>query len=229
MHFRRLPLVLAAGALLALGTLALPGAWQANAQTNPTVQTKDIGGNTGTVLTDAQGKTLYTFSLDTDGTSHCTGQCATAWPPLLLNSGNPVAPSGLSGNLGVITRSDGQRQVTYNNQPLYYFSGDSQAGQANGEGRSAFNGTWRVAQPQGAANASNGAAAPGQQSSSNQSPSSNQPSANPSSMPATGTGGLVGQPSALPLQLMLVGLAALLLSGVAGFSLAHARRSASKR
>ncbi|HZU75673.1 MAG TPA: hypothetical protein VFA70_02855 [Dehalococcoidia bacterium] len=184
----------------ALLALAL-GASGVGAQTNPTVQTRDLGGNTGTVLTDGQGKTLYTFSLDTDGTSHCTDACATAWPPLALASGNPVAPSGLSGSLGVITRSDGTRQVTYNNQPLYYFSGDSAAGQANGNGRSAFNGTWRVAQPAGAATASSGAPAPA---------SNGQPAA--SSLPASGTGGLIGHSDTRVVLLVLVG-GALLIAG----------------
>jgi len=175
------------------------------AQANPTVQTRNLGGNTGTVLTDGQGKTLYTFSLDTDGTSHCTGDCASAWPPLALASGNPVAPAGLTGSLGVIMRSDGTRQVTYNDQPLYSFSGDSAAGQANGGGRSAFNGTFRVAQPAGAANASAGAPAPG---------SSGGQTA-PSAMPASGTGGLVGRSAHRAQLFLLAGLVTLLLSGTA--------------
>jgi predicted lipoprotein with Yx(FWY)xxD motif len=181
-------------ALAALLTAVLPqvGPGSVAAQTGPTVQTRDLGGNTGTVLTDGQGKTLYTFSQDTNGASACSDACATAWPPLELAAGNPVAPSGLTGQLGVITRADGKRQVTYNNQPLYYFSRDTAAGQATGGGVSAFNGTFRVAQPAGAANASAGASGPA------------------SALPASGTGGLVGNsgvPGVLVAMLVLAGLA----------------------
>lgn len=203
--------------LVPLALLVGIGTAGVGAQAAPTVQTKDIGGNTGTVLTDGQGKTLYTFSLDTDGTSHCTDACATAWPPLLLNSGNPVAPSGLSGSLGLITRADGSHQVTYNNQPLYYFSGDSAAGQANGNGRNAFNGTWRVAQPAGAATASNGATPPPGGATAGQ--SGGQGSAQ--AMPATGTGGLGNTPDrTAPLLLALLAV----MLGTSGVALVRRAR-----
>jgi predicted lipoprotein with Yx(FWY)xxD motif len=39
-------------------------------------------------------------------------------------------------------RSDGKPQVTYNGHPLYLFSGDSNSGDTNGEGISAFGGIW---------------------------------------------------------------------------------------
>jgi predicted lipoprotein with Yx(FWY)xxD motif len=38
----------------------------------------------------------------------------------------------VTGNLGTITRTDGSLQVTYNGLPLYFFSGDKAAGDANG-------------------------------------------------------------------------------------------------
>jgi predicted lipoprotein with Yx(FWY)xxD motif len=189
--------------LLAIGTtvVSLAGHGGVSAQANPTVQSQNIGGNTGTVLTDNAGKTLYTFSLDTDGTSHCADACATAWPPLELASGNPTPPTGLSGSLGVINRSDGKRQVTYNNQPLYYFSRDTAAGQATGGGVSAFNGTFRVAQPAGVGNASAGAPAPGG-------------AATVSGLPSNGTGGLMGNGSRSSMLLGMLALAGFALSGL---------------
>jgi predicted lipoprotein with Yx(FWY)xxD motif len=36
--------------------------------------------------------------------------------------------------VGSITRDDGTTQGTYNGWPLYYFSGDSAAGDVNGQG-----------------------------------------------------------------------------------------------
>ena len=37
----------------------------------------------GSVLVDADGKTLYIFTADSGGKSACNGDCAAAWPPLL--------------------------------------------------------------------------------------------------------------------------------------------------
>jgi predicted lipoprotein with Yx(FWY)xxD motif len=97
----------------------------------------------GALLTDAQGWTLYIFTRDRPGVSVCTGQCAVNWPPLTIE-GDPVAPPDLPGELGVIVRPDGGRQVTYNGMPLYYFAGDAQPGDVNGHG---VGGVWLIAQP----------------------------------------------------------------------------------
>ncbi len=51
--------------------------------------------------------------------------------------------------LGTIKRTDGTTQVTYNKHPLYYYSGDSQAGQQNGQGLNAFGALWYVVGPAG--------------------------------------------------------------------------------
>ncbi len=107
-------------------------------------------GSLGPVLTDASGKTLYIFTKDQAGSgkSVCNGGCAQAWPPLLLPSGDPVKPQGLSGDLTVITRDDGTREVAFNGQPLYYYSKDSAPGDTNGQG---VGNVWFAAQPSGAA------------------------------------------------------------------------------
>jgi predicted lipoprotein with Yx(FWY)xxD motif len=88
------------------------------------------------VLTNAQGFTLYMYAPDTSTTSNCTGGCASTWPPV---PGPVTAGSGVTGTLGVITRSDGTKQATYNGHPLYMYSGDSAAGQNNGNG---IGGVW---------------------------------------------------------------------------------------
>lgn len=93
----------------------------------------------GTVLANSAGLTVYWFSADHGTTSACTGSCAAAWPPVI---GAPKAASGvtLSGTLGTITRSGGQKQATYNGHPLYTFKIDTAPGQVSGNGVVAFGG-----------------------------------------------------------------------------------------
>jgi predicted lipoprotein with Yx(FWY)xxD motif len=89
----------------------------------------------GNILTDADGRTLYRFTRDTVNTSSaCYAQCAVTWPPLLIADGNPAAGEGVNGELlGVLTRTDGARQVMYNGMPLYYYHEDQNPGDANGQ------------------------------------------------------------------------------------------------
>ncbi|MGA3030178.1 MAG: hypothetical protein ABSE58_05470 [Candidatus Limnocylindrales bacterium] len=97
----------------------------------------------GAYLTGQNGMTLYVLTADTADTSTCSGSCATNWPPLSAASGATITgPSGATGAFATITRSDGSMQVTYNHMPLYYFAGDSAAGDTNGQGK---NGVWFVA------------------------------------------------------------------------------------
>ena len=109
-------------------------------------QTATVGtassGNLGTILVDSQGRTLYLFEKDTGTKSACFGACATAWPPL-RDSGKPTAGSGLNASLlGTTNRSDGNPQVTYNGHPLYTFIMDQNPGDTNGQGSTAFGGSW---------------------------------------------------------------------------------------
>jgi predicted lipoprotein with Yx(FWY)xxD motif len=95
----------------------------------------------GTVLTTAQGFTLYWFAKDTPTMSNCTGSCATFWPPLV---GKPTMGSGasLAGHLGTIKRAGGQVQATYDGHPLYLYKGDTAAGQVHGNDLTASGGLW---------------------------------------------------------------------------------------
>ena len=59
------------------------------------------------------------------GAPACQGSCALIWPPV-LTAGRPVAGPGVDQHaLGVITRPDGTRQVTYQGKPLYLFIKDA--------------------------------------------------------------------------------------------------------
>ena len=97
----------------------------------------------GAYLTGMNGMTLYVLTKDTPDTSSCSGGCATNWPPLSVASGATITgPSGATMAFATITRADGIVQATYNHMPLYYFAGDSAAGDTKGQGS---NGVWFVA------------------------------------------------------------------------------------
>jgi predicted lipoprotein with Yx(FWY)xxD motif len=97
-----------------------------------------------TVLTNAQGLTLYYFDPDTATTAACTGACAQAWPPLLFaGSGQPTAAGSLPGQLTVVKAANGM-QVAYNGHLLYTFKEDEKPGTAEGDG---LLGKWHVATP----------------------------------------------------------------------------------
>jgi predicted lipoprotein with Yx(FWY)xxD motif len=111
-----------------------------------TVAERNISGTE--VLTNSAGLTLYWFVPDTSTTSNCNGSCATFWPPV---KGPVTAGSGVTGTLGVITRSDGTMQATYDGHPLYTYVGDSAPGQANGNGKNLSGGVWHEVTVSGAA------------------------------------------------------------------------------
>jgi predicted lipoprotein with Yx(FWY)xxD motif len=105
----------------------------------------------GSILVDGKGRTLYLFQKDQPNQSACSGACVSAWP-VDPSSGTPKAGSGVKASLlSTIKRTDGSTQVTYNKHPLYYYSGDTQAGQQNGQGLNAFGALWYVVAPAGAA------------------------------------------------------------------------------
>jgi predicted lipoprotein with Yx(FWY)xxD motif len=105
----------------------------------------------GNILVDARGRTLYLFEKDKHGGSACYGACATYWPPL-LSSAKPRAARGVRASLlGVTTRTDGKRQVTYAGRPLYTFIEDKRAGQTTGQGLTEFGAAWDVVAASGRA------------------------------------------------------------------------------
>ncbi len=100
-----------------------------------TVLSATVSGHGAVLVAGSNKMTLYQFTQDVanSGTSACTGACITRWPALTVPAGASPSASGLGGQWGTITRSDGGGiQVTYNGLPLYFFSGDSKPGDANG-------------------------------------------------------------------------------------------------
>lgn len=120
----------------------------ASTGSSATVSAKQITG-TGTVLVDAKGLPLYAPAQEKGGRIMCTGSCTSIWHPLTIRSGMPTGP----GNLGVVRRPGGVRQVTAGGRPLYTFAQDT-AGTATGNGAmDAFGGrhfSWHVITAKGA-------------------------------------------------------------------------------
>jgi predicted lipoprotein with Yx(FWY)xxD motif len=105
-------------------------------------------GNLGTIVTDAEGLTLYMFGADQNGESTCYDDCAATWPALTVD-GEPVAGDGIdAAQLGTTERDDGTLQVTYAGLPLYYFASDAEPGDTNGQG---IGDIWYVVSPDGEA------------------------------------------------------------------------------
>ena len=132
--FKRAVAIIMAGAAIALTGAAAPAASAAA----PAAVSSQYAAGLGTILTDAAGRTLYTFTKDQSGVSNCYDTCATYWPPLMSDAA-PTAQAGFNGNFGTTTRTDGSHQVTYNGMPLYYFIADSKPGDVHGYAK---NGVW---------------------------------------------------------------------------------------
>ncbi|MGV8834153.1 MAG: hypothetical protein ACOH2N_19485 [Devosia sp.] len=128
MHIRT---ILAGAAALAF--LTLPALAQDMA--HGAVKTADIAGKT--VLTDANGMTLYIFDKDSAGVSNCYDQCAANWPPLAADTGAMA-----DGDFSVVERTDGYSMWAYKGAPLYYWKNDAQPGDTTGDG---VGGVWHLA------------------------------------------------------------------------------------
>ena len=104
----------------------------------------------GSILTDAQGRTVYLFARDSGARSSCDTSCAAVWPPL-TTAGAALAGNGASAGLvATTTRNGGSKQVTYNGHPLYYYVGDRNPGDTTGQNLDQFGGGWYVVSPAGA-------------------------------------------------------------------------------
>jgi predicted lipoprotein with Yx(FWY)xxD motif len=91
----------------------------------------------GSVIVDAQGRTLYRFTAEAQGVPVCTGACLGTWPPALASSS-----TGLPKHVATVKRPDGgQLQLTYDGHPLYRYAGDQSKADAKGEG---VGGQWYV-------------------------------------------------------------------------------------
>ena len=105
-------------------------------------------GSGGTFLTES-GRTVYLWVKDGMNKSTCTGACASAWPPVLDHGTLTASGGAKASDLGTIARPGGGKQVTYNGHALYFFAGDSGAGQTSGQGSDSFGAKWWLVAPAG--------------------------------------------------------------------------------
>jgi predicted lipoprotein with Yx(FWY)xxD motif len=136
--------LLAGVALAALAGLAL-------AKTHrTTVKTAHNAALHETVVVDTRGHTLYHLSPETTHHLLCNSQtCFSFWPPYKVSkSAKLTKGKGVKAKLGRIHRH-GFYQLTVGGVPVYHFSGDSSAGQANGNGIKSFGGTWHAVKASG--------------------------------------------------------------------------------
>ena len=147
-------------AVLAAGVVALAGCGSSDDNSSSGSSSSSADGSSasdavlstadsdlGTIVVDADGRTVYVFDKDTagSGASACSGDCLAKWPAVTADSDAP-AVDGVSGDVGTITRDDGSTQVTLDGMPLYLYAGDSQAGDVTGQ---AVGGIWWVVAPDG--------------------------------------------------------------------------------
>ena len=149
------PLLITLAAVVAvLALAACGGAGRESSDSSPTtvsggaaatVSVEDLG-DSGRVLVNSAGKALYAADEEADRGVVCTGDCTSFWMPLTIDG---LAPSGNSvpGELGVVERAGGARQVTFDGKRLYTFVED-EPGEVTGDGLSdSFDGqqfTWHV-------------------------------------------------------------------------------------
>ncbi|MFJ1703738.1 SCO0930 family lipoprotein [Kitasatospora sp. NPDC088346] len=104
----------------------------------------------GSIMVDANGRTLYHFGKDTAWPmrSNCEGDCLKTWTPAPPVDADKI--KGIDPKLvGKMQRPDGTWQLSINCTPAYLFTGDQAAGDAKGHGMA--NGLWTAINPAGKA------------------------------------------------------------------------------
>jgi predicted lipoprotein with Yx(FWY)xxD motif len=103
----------------------------------------------GKVLVDANGKTLYLYTKDTQNKpGTCATGCSPTWPPLIAAKLPTAGTDVTAKDLTLIRRADGTEQVAYNGWPLYLYAKDAKAGDVVGQ---KIGGVWFAVDPAGAA------------------------------------------------------------------------------
>ena len=94
----------------------------------------------GTIMVDADGRTLYAFTQDANGAPTCADACAKAWPAATV-TGEPSADPAISAAITTVDAPGGGTMLKAGKWPLYRFAGDAGPGDTNGQGSA---GVWFV-------------------------------------------------------------------------------------
>lgn len=102
----------------------------------------------GKMIFNSKRQAIYIFEKDPKGNTVCYDECAEAWPPV-FTEGDPVAGRGVDASLlGTVKRHDGKLQVTYADQPLYYYAHEK-PGEVRCHNVNLNGGLWWVVGPDG--------------------------------------------------------------------------------
>ncbi|GAA3671239.1 hypothetical protein GCM10023081_07010 [Arthrobacter ginkgonis] len=112
------------------------------------VDLKTADSSLGEIVVDGKGMTLYYYTKDVkdSGKSACTGDCLEAWPIAVAAGNQPAVDPSVTGTVGTIDSPDGQKQLTLNGMPLYYYVKDKAPGDVLGQD---VNEVWYVVAPDG--------------------------------------------------------------------------------
>jgi predicted lipoprotein with Yx(FWY)xxD motif len=106
------------------------------------LMTVDAGPGTGVVLTDGAGRAMYILDAVPADTS--------TWKPVSGNTTPTSTDAKVNRSLiGTTTNANGTKQATYAGKPLYYYSGDTTAGDTKGQGVTASGATGHLVNPEG--------------------------------------------------------------------------------
>lgn len=103
----------------------------------------------GTIVTDADGFTLYRFDDDTakPPSTTCVDACADKWPPVTVDPKGKLGLEGVEESvIGLVARPDGTSQLTIAGWPVYRFASDADPGSTKGQG---VGGAWFAVTPEG--------------------------------------------------------------------------------
>lgn len=117
-------------------TLLLAGGAAAVAQSAaPTDLVVVANDEYGPHLATPEGRSLYLYVEDVDGTSVCVDVCSNNWPALLVGDDGVArgADEVDTSLLGTSPRADGGTQITYAGHPLYTFKRDTNEGTTRGQ------------------------------------------------------------------------------------------------
>ena len=164
-----LPLAVLAAACGSSTSNSSPSSSSPPATTSSTAARAPVGLSTrklssvGNILVNQGGRSLYVFAPEKGGKVVCTGSCATTWPPLTSSGQEPSISSTLvhAALVGKVADPSGGQIITYAGWPLHTYSGDTAAGQLNGQG---ISGQWYAISPSGQVNMKKAASSSGSSS-----------------------------------------------------------------